>query len=152
MKGYWNMGEETEEVLKEDGWLLTGDMGRMDKDGYFYVEDRKSDMIIAGGYNIYPREIEEVLYEYEGIQEVAVIGVPDEYRGETVKAVIVPRDGVTLDEKELDQYCRKHLAAFKVPRIYEFRDELPKTIVGKVIKRQLVEESIAELEQEEKAN
>jgi len=152
MKGYWNMEEETEEVLKEDGWLLTGDMGRMDDQGYFYVEDRKSDMIIAGGYNIYPREIEEVLYEYEGVQEVAVIGVPDEYRGETVKAYIITRDGKPLDEQQLHTYCRKHLAAYKIPRIYEFRDELPKTIVGKVIKRQLVEESIAALEKEEKAN
>src|SRR5690625_3699981 len=126
-------------------------MGKMDEQGYFYVEDRKSDMIIAGGYNISPREIEQVLYEFEGVQEVAVIGVPDEYRGETVKAVIVTRDGNPIEEQELDTYCRKHLAPFKVPRIYEFRDELPKTIVGKVIKRQLVEESIAAIEQQEKA-
>src|SRR5690625_6350009 len=121
-------------------------MGRMDDQGYFYVEDRKSDMIIAGGYNIYPREIEEVLYEYEGVQEVAVIGVPDEYRGETVKAYIVTRDGEPLDEQQLHTYCRKHLAAYKIPRIYEFRDELTKTIDGKVIKRQLVEESIVEID------
>lgn len=150
MKGYWNNEEATKKTLI-DGWLLTGDMGRMDEDGYFYVVDRKSDMIIASGFNIYPREIEEVLFEHPGVLEAAVIGVPDDYRGETVKAVIVPKPGVTLDEQELDQYCRNNLAAYKVPRIYEFRDELPKTIVGKVLKRQLVEESIATLEKE-KAN
>lgn len=146
MKGYWNDEEETNEVLK-DGWLLTGDMGKMDEEGYFYVVDRKSDMIIAGGFNIYPREIEEVLFEHPDIIEAAVIGVPDEYRGETVKAVIVKKEGTTLDENELDKYCREQLAAYKVPRIYEFRDELPKTIIGKVLKRQLIEESIDEQKQ-----
>lgn len=149
MKGYWNNEEATKETLV-DGWLLTGDMGRMDENGYFYVVDRKSDLIIAGGFNIYPREIEEVLFEHPDIVEAAVIGVPDEYRGETVKAVIVPKQGVTLDEGELDAFCRENLAAFKVPRIYEFREELPKTIIGKVLKRQLVEESITI--EKEKAN
>lgn len=146
MLGYWNKEEETKEVLN-NGWLLTGDMGYMDEDGFFYVVDRKKDMIIAGGYNIYPREVEEVLFEHPGVLEAAVIGVPDEYRGETVKAVIVPKKGVTLDEKELNEYCRKHLAAYKVPRIYEFRDELPKSIIGKVLKRKLVEESKAQQEE-----
>lgn len=141
MRGYWNNKEETDQVLK-DGWLLTGDMGRMDEDGYFYVVDRKSDMIIAGGFNIYPREVEEVLFEHPAIVEASVIGVPDEYRGETVKAVIVLKEGSTVTEKDLDKYCRQHLAAYKVPRLYEFREELPKTIVGKVLKRQLIEESI----------
>lgn len=138
MKGYWNNPEETEHVLK-DGWLLTGDLGYMDEDGYFYVVDRKKDMIIAGGYNIYPREVEEILYEHEGIQEAAVVGVPDSYRGETVKAFIVPKPNVELSEKELDRFCRKHLAAYKVPRIYEFHDELPKTAVGKILRRKLAE-------------
>src|SRR5690625_2949733 len=105
-------------------------------------------MIIAGGFNIYPREIEEVLFEHSGIQEASVIGVPDEYLGETVKAVIVPKKGHTINEAELNEYCRKHLAAFKVPRIYEFRNELPKTIVGKVLKRQLIQESIEAMEAE----
>lgn len=141
MRGYWNNKEETDQVLK-DGWLLTGDMGRMDEDGYFYVVDRKGDMIIAGGFNIYPREVEEVLFEHPAIVEASVIGVPDEYRGETVKAVIVLKEGSTVTEKDLDKYCRQHLAAYKVPRLYEFREELPKTIVGKVLKRQLIEESI----------
>src|SRR5699024_1473679 len=138
MKGYWNNPEETEHVLK-DGLLLTGDLGYMDEDGYFYVVDRKKDMIIAGGYNIYPREVEEILYEHEGIQEAAVVGVPDSYRGETVKAFIVPKPNVELSEKELDRFCRKHLAAYKVPRIYEFHDELPKTAVGKILRRKLAE-------------
>ncbi|MFD2133811.1 long-chain-fatty-acid--CoA ligase [Pseudogracilibacillus auburnensis] len=151
MKGYWNREEDTNKSLK-DGWLLTGDMGRMDEDGYFYVVDRKSDMIIAGGFNIYPREVEEVLFEHTEIQEAAVIGVPDPYRGETVKAIIVPKKGQKLDEQQLNRYCRKNLAAYKVPRIYEFRDELPKTIVGKVLKRQLIEESVAELEKDKQVN
>src|SRR5699024_9830107 len=150
MKGYWNNKEATDKVLK-DGWLLTGDMGRMDEEGYFYVVDRKNDMIIAGGFNIYPREIEEVLFEHPDIVEAAVIGVPDDYRGENVKAVIVKKPGSNLDEKALNTYCREQLAAYKVPRIYEFRDELPKTIIGKVLKRQLIEESIEEQEGQQKA-
>ncbi|HLR73774.1 MAG TPA: long-chain-fatty-acid--CoA ligase [Virgibacillus sp.] len=141
MSGYWNNEEETAEVLKED-WLLTGDLGYVDEDGYFYIVDRKSDMIIAGGYNIYPREIEEVLYEHEAIQEVTVAGVPDPYRGETVKAYVVLKDNYNVSDDDLNKYCRKHLAAFKVPRIYEFRDELPKTAVGKILRRKLVEEDL----------
>ncbi|MEI3605907.1 long-chain-fatty-acid--CoA ligase [Pseudogracilibacillus sp. SE30717A] len=151
MKGYWNREEDTNKVIK-DGWLLTGDMGRMDEQGYFYVTDRKSDMIIAGGLNIYPREVEEVLFEHTGIQEAAVIGIPDTYRGETVKAVIVPKKGEKLDEQQLNRYCRKHLAPYKVPRIYEFREELPKTIIGKVLKRQLIEESIEAKKEEKQVN
>jgi len=149
MKGYWNLEDETNETLK-DGWLLTGDMGRMEEDGFFYVVDRKSDMIIAGGFNIYPREVEEVLFEHDGVQEASVVGIPDDYRGETVKAYIVPKEGMTLDEKQLDRYCRKNLAAYKIPRIYEFREELPKSIIGKVLKRELIEESIAEMEEKQK--
>ncbi|MFD1039570.1 long-chain-fatty-acid--CoA ligase [Virgibacillus byunsanensis] len=139
MKGYWNNQEETDNVLK-DGWLLTGDLGYMDEDGYFYIVDRKKDMIIAGGYNIYPREVEEVIYEYEGIQEAVVAGIPDPYRGETVKAYVVLKEGYDITEDELNEYCRKQLAAYKVPKIYEFRDELPKTAVGKILRRKLVDE------------
>lgn len=139
MKGYWKRPEETQATFKDD-WFLTGDMGYMDEEGYFYIVDRKKDMIIAGGFNIYPREIEEVLYEHEKVQEACIVGVPDPYRGETVKAFIVPKEGEKLTEEELDQYCRKHLAAFKVPRLYEFRAELPKTMVGKILRRVLVEE------------
>jgi len=139
MKGYWNNPEETENTFK-DGWLLTGDLGYMDDAGYFYVVDRKKDMIIASGFNIYPREVEEVLYEMEGIQETVVAGLPDPYRGETVKAYIVLKDGFALTEKDINAYCREHLAAFKVPHLYEFRDELPKTTVGKILRRQLIDE------------
>lgn len=149
MKGYWNRPEETEQTLK-DGWLLTGDVGYMDERGYFFVVDRKKDMIIAGGFNIYPREIEEVLYEHPAIQEVVAAGVPDAYRGETVKAYVVLKEGASLTEEELNVYARKYLAAYKVPRIYEFRKELPKTAVGKILRRALVEEERVKLEEEEK--
>jgi long-chain acyl-CoA synthetase len=139
MKGYWNQPEETASVFRED-WLITGDMGYMDERGYFYIVDRKKDLIIAGGFNIYPREIEEVLYEHESVKEAVVVGVPDEYRGETVKAFVVLKAGAECTEEELNKYCREHLASFKVPRLYEFRDELPKTMVGKILRRVLLEE------------
>jgi long-chain acyl-CoA synthetase len=149
MKGYWNRPEETAQVLR-DGWLLTGDLGYMDEDGYFYVVDRKKDMIIAGGFNIYPREVEEVLYEHPDVQEVVVAGIPDPYRGETVKAYIVLREGASISTEEMDQFARKHLAAYKVPRAYEFRDELPKTAVGKILRRALVDEEKKKIEEDEK--
>ncbi|HZG15924.1 MAG TPA: long-chain fatty acid--CoA ligase [Candidatus Bathyarchaeia archaeon] len=139
MRGYWNRPEDTAAALK-DGWLLTGDMAYMDEKGYFYIVDRKKDMIIAGGYNIYPREVEEVLFEHPAVQEAAVIGVPDPYRGETVKAFVILKQGQTATEDELNQHCRKRLASYKVPRLYEFREELPKTMVGKVLRRKLQEE------------
>ncbi|KGX84817.1 AMP-binding protein [Pontibacillus marinus] len=148
MKGYWNRPEETDQVMK-DGWFLTGDLGYMDEEGYFYVVDRKKDMIIAGGFNIYPREVEEVMYENEAVQEVVVAGIPDPYRGETVKAYVVLKEGYQLTEEELNAFCRKHLAAYKVPHIYEFRDELPKTAVGKILRRALVDE---EKEKQAQAN
>ncbi|ALS74340.1 long-chain fatty acid--CoA ligase [Planococcus rifietoensis] len=142
MKGYWNRPDATAATIV-DGWLLTGDLGYMDDEGQFFIVDRKKDMIIAGGFNIYPREIEEVLYEHEAIQECVVAGIPDPYRGETVKAYIVLKEGYTVTEEQLDKHCREHLAAFKVPRIYEFRKELPKTAVGKILRRSLVDEEIA---------
>ncbi|MED4781706.1 AMP-binding protein [Brevibacillus choshinensis] len=139
MKGYWNRPEETAAIL-QDGWLLTGDMGYMDEEGYFYIVDRKKDMIIAGGFNIYPREVEEVLFEHPAIQEAAVIGVPDPYRGETVKAFVVFKQGQHASEEELEKHCRQRLAAYKIPRKYEIRADLPKTMVGKVLRRQLQDE------------
>src|SRR5690625_1960247 len=139
MRGYWNNPEETKKVFN-DGWLYTGDLGYMDHEGFFYIVDRKGDMIIAGGYNIYPRDVEEVLYEHEGVQEAVVVGIPDSYRGETVKAFVVKRSGAHLTKEILDDYCREHLAAYKVPKSYEFRDELPKTAVGKILRRQLIDE------------
>ncbi|MGM7636465.1 long-chain-fatty-acid--CoA ligase [Bacillus sp. Hm123] len=145
MKGYWNRPEETEMAFK-DGWFLTGDIGYMDEKGYFYIVDRKKDMIIAGGYNIYPREVEEVLYEHEAIQETVVAGIPDPYRGETVKAYIVLKEGYEVTEEEMNAFARDHLAPYKVPKIYEFRKELPKTAVGKILRRALIDEEKKKLE------
>ncbi|WP_048095199.1 AMP-binding protein [Geoglobus ahangari] len=143
MKGYYKMEEETKKTLV-NGWLLTGDMAKMDEDGYFYIVDRKKDVIIAGGYNIYPREVEEVLYEHPAVLECAVIGVPDKYRGETVKAFIVLKEEYKgkVDEKEIEKFCRERLAAYKVPRLIEFVDELPKSAVGKILRRVLREKEV----------
>jgi long-chain acyl-CoA synthetase len=139
MKGYWNMPEETAQTLR-NGWLYTGDIGRVDEDGYLYIVDRKKDMIIASGYNIYPRDVEEVLYEHPAVQEAVVIGVPDPYRGETVKAVIVKKAGKATTEEEMVHYCKENMAAYRVPSIIEFREELPKTAVGKILRRALRDE------------
>ncbi|MCR8642365.1 AMP-binding protein [Paenibacillus sp. N1-5-1-14] len=139
MKGYWNREEETRNTLR-DGWLYTGDMAKMDEEGFFSIVDRKKDLIIAGGFNIYPREVEEVLYEHPKIKEAVAVGVPDEYRGETVKAFIVLKEGETVTQEELNIWCRERLAAFKVPRKFEFREALPMTMVGKVLRRKLLEE------------
>jgi long-chain acyl-CoA synthetase len=139
MKGYWNMPEETALVLRE-GWLHTGDIARMDEEGYFQIVDRKKDMIIAGGFNIYPRDVEEVLYENPKVKEAVVAGIPDPYRGETVKAYVVLKEGETATEEEIIEFCKGKMAKYKVPRMVEFRAELPKTMVGKVLRRILVEE------------
>ncbi len=139
MKGYWNMPAETKNTLR-DGWLYTGDIARMDQDGYFQIVDRKKDMIIAGGFNIYPRDVEEVLYKHPKVKEAVVAGVPDPYRGETVKAYIVLKEGQTATAEEIIDFCRQNLAKFKVPTAVEFRDSLPKTMVGKILRRMLVEE------------
>jgi long-chain acyl-CoA synthetase len=116
-------------------------MGYMDRDGYFHIVDRKKDMIIAGGFNIYPAEVEAVLYEHPKIKEAAVIGVPDPKRGETVKAYIVLKENETASEDEILTYCREQLAAYKVPKIVEFRSDLPKSMIGKILRRELREES-----------
>ncbi|MFH1241017.1 MAG: long-chain fatty acid--CoA ligase [Pseudomonadota bacterium] len=136
MKEYWNNPEETAGQLKE-GWLYTGDIAIRDEDDYFFIVDRKKDMIIAGGYNIYPREIDEVLYEHPKIQDAVTIGVPDKYRGETVKAFVVPKEGETLTDQEVFAFCEKRLAAYKRPKLVEFRDSLPKSPVGKILRKQL---------------
>ncbi|WCN38494.1 long-chain-fatty-acid--CoA ligase [Aneurinibacillus uraniidurans] len=140
MKGYWKREEETKASF-QDGWFRTGDIARMDEAGYFYIVDRKKDIIIAGGFNIYPREVEEVLYEHPAVREAAVVGIPDAYRGETVKAFVVVREDQLLTEADLNQFCRERLAAFKVPHVYEFRTDLPKTAVGKILRRTLAEEA-----------
>lgn len=139
MKGYWNNQAETDLVFK-DGWLLTGDIARMDEEGFTYIIDRKKDTIIAGGFNIYPRDIEDVLYAYPKVKEVTVVGVPDAYRGETVKAYIVLKEGQTATEEEIITFCRGRMAAFKVPRSVDFRETLPKSLVGKALRRALREE------------
>ncbi len=141
MKGYWNRPEETAMTLR-NGWLHTGDIARMDEEGYFYIVDRKKDMILASGFNIYPREVEEVLFRHPKVKEVAVIGVPHPYRGETVKAFVVPKEGETLTAEEIIQFCRQNMAKFKCPTEVEFRKELPKTFVGKVLRRVLREEEL----------
>ena len=145
MKGYWKKKIETAETMR-NGWLHTGDIGRMDDDGFCFIIDRKKDIIIAGGFNIYPRDIEEVLYEHPKVKEVVVAGVPDQYRGETVKAYIVLKPDTEASEQEFIAFCKTRMAAFKVPRYVEFRDQLPRTIVGKVLRRKLVEEEKAKLQ------
>jgi long-chain acyl-CoA synthetase len=139
MLGYWENPEETKAVLIK-GWLHTGDIVSMDQDGFFTIEDRKKDLIIASGYNIYPREIEEVLFTNPKIQEAAVIGVPHPYRGETVKAFVVLKSGESATEEEVIQFCEERLAKYKVPKFVEFRDSLPKTGVGKILRKILREE------------
>ena len=137
-----NMPEETERTLK-DGWLHTGDVAKMDEDGYFFIVDRKKDMIVASGYNVYPREVEEVLFEHPDVAEAVAIGVPDDYRGETVKAFVVKGPGATATEEEILAFCRERLAPYKAPRTVEFRDDLPKSAVGKLLRRVLVDEERA---------
>jgi long-chain acyl-CoA synthetase len=139
MKGYHNMPTETTNTLR-DGWLYTGDIARMDEDGYFYIVDRKKELIKPGGYQVWPREVEEVIAAYPKVLEVGVAGVPDAYRGETVKAWVVLKPGETATEDEIRQFCKENIASFKVPTQVEFRQELPKTTVGKVLRRELVRE------------
>jgi long-chain acyl-CoA synthetase len=147
MKGYWNLPTETANALRigpdgQPGWFYSGDIGYMDEDGYFHIADRKKDMIIAGGYNIYPAEIEAVLFEHPAVKEAAVIGMPDEYRGESVKAFIVLKEGNTATEQEIIDFCKEQMAIYRVPRIIEFRDDLPKSMIGKVLRRELREEEL----------
>jgi long-chain acyl-CoA synthetase len=146
MDGYLNQPDETAEALR-DGWLHTGDVAHMDEEGYFFIVDRKKDVIISGGYNVYPRNVEEVLYQHPAVKEVAVAGVPHRYYGEMVKAYVVLADNATATEDELIQFCREQLAPYKVPKEIEFRSELPKTLVGKVLRRVLVEGEEQKLKQ-----
>ena len=141
MRGYWKREADTRQILK-DGWLHTGDLARMDGDGFFYIEDRKKDMIKSGGENVYPREIEEVLYRHPKVKEAVVVGFPQGIRGELIKAYVVLKEGEKTTAAELLEHCRRDLAKFKVPKKIEFRTELPKSIVGKVLRRMLVEEEL----------
>ena len=147
MQGYWKLPQETADTLRE-GWLYTGDIARMDEDGYVFVVDRKKDMIISSGYNVYPREIDEVLYEHPKILDAVAIGVPDPYRGEIVKAYIVLKPGESVTEEEIIQFSKARLAPYKVPRSVEFRQSLPKSMVGKVFRKELRQEVLQHYEEQ----
>ena len=136
VSGYWNKPEETQNAIP-GGSLHTGDVGYMDSQGWFYIVDRKKDQINAGGYKVWPREVEDVLYEHDAVKEAAVVGVPDEYRGETVKAFVSLRPGKTATAEELIAFSKDRLAAYKYPRQVEFLDEIPKTVSGKLLRREL---------------
>ncbi|MBF0226222.1 MAG: long-chain fatty acid--CoA ligase [Desulfobacterales bacterium] len=146
MKGYLNMPEESAKAISQDGWLYTGDIAKMDEEGYFFIVDRKKDMIISGGYNVYPRDIDEVLFQHPKIQEACAIGVPHPKRGEAIKAFVVLKPGETATSDEIIEYCKTKLAAYKLPAEIEFRKELPKTNVGKVLRRELRTEEMKKRE------
>jgi long-chain acyl-CoA synthetase len=139
MQGYWQNAAETAQALR-DGWMYTGDIARMDDEGFFYLVDRKKEMILSAGFNVYPRDVEEVLYMHPKVREAAAIGVPDAFLGEAVKAFVVQRDGMSVTADEIIEFCRQHLTSYKVPRAVELRDSLPKTLIGKVLRRALREE------------
>jgi long-chain acyl-CoA synthetase len=137
MKGYWNRPDATAEAIDADGWFHSGDLGRVDEDGFFYIVDRKKDMIIRGGYNVYPRELEEVLYEHPAVREVAVVGIPDDHLGEEVGAAVALKPGGQATVQELRDYVKDRLAAYKYPRVVWLVDELPKGPTGKILKREI---------------
>jgi len=142
MQGYWNNPEETKGQLR-DGWLHTGDIAIRDEDGYIFIVDRKKDMIIAGGFNIYPRDIDEVLFQHPKVAEAVALGVKDQYRGETVKAFVVLKPGQKCTEEEIIKFCKEKLAPYKVPKLVEFRDSIPKSVIGKILRKVLREEEEA---------
>ncbi len=143
MKGYWKLPDETARTVR-NGWLYTGDIARMDEDGYFYILDVKKDMIIAGGFNIYPKDIDQILAEHPKVAQAVAVGIPDRYRGETVKAFIVCKPGQSVKEEEVLDFCRRNLAKYKVPTQVEFRDSLPKASSNKILRRLLRQEAIEE--------
>jgi long-chain acyl-CoA synthetase len=145
MRGYWRRPDDTADAFTADGYLRTGDIAVMDDDGFFTIVDRRKELIIAGGFNVYPSEVEEVLYRHPAIADCAVAGVPDPYRGETVKAYVVVKEGHELTEAEVLEHCRRELTGYKVPKLVEFRSELPRSMVGKVLRRVLIEEERAKL-------
>ncbi len=149
MKGYWNRPEDTAKVLTEDGWLKTGDIAMVDDHGFVHIVDRVKDMIIVSGFNVYPNEIEDVLAFHPGVKEVAVIGIPSNVSGETVKAFIVPKDDVVLTKADIMGFSREHLTGYKLPRQVEFRDSLPKSPVGKILRRVLRQEELAKINEKQ---
>jgi long-chain acyl-CoA synthetase len=140
MKGYYKKPEATEEAMK-NGWFHTGDLATMDEDGFVFIVDRVKDMILRGGYNVYPREVEEAIYEHPGVAEAAVIGVPHEELGEEVRAVVALKEGETATEEEIISFVKERVAQYKYPRSVLFMDDLPKTATGKILKRELVEQT-----------
>jgi long-chain acyl-CoA synthetase len=139
MKGYWQKPDETSAVFNDDGYFLTGDIGKIDNYGYFWITDRKKNMIDVSGLKVYPRDVEEILFEHPAVAEVAVVGVPHEFRGETVKAFVVLKDDETASSGEIIDFCKGRMARYKVPRIVQFIDELPRSAIGKVLHRELRE-------------
>ena len=137
MKGYWSRPEATADAIDADGWFRSGDLARVDEDGYFFIVDRKKDMVLRGGYNVYPREVEEVLYEHPAVQEAAVVGIPDDSLGEEVAAAVVVKEGESLDAQELKAFVKERVAAYKYPRKIWFVEELPKGPTGKILKREI---------------
>jgi long-chain acyl-CoA synthetase len=151
MHGYHNMPTETANALRDwngEKWLYTGDIARVDEDGYFYIVDRKKELIKPGGFQVWPREVEEAISDHPKVLEVGVAGIPDPYRGETVKAWVVVKEGETLTVEEVRDFAKEKLAKYKVPSHVEFRDELPKTTVGKILRRELVKEHKESVNQE----
>jgi acyl-CoA synthetase (AMP-forming)/AMP-acid ligase II len=145
MLEYWKKPEDTQEVVRE-GWLHTGDMGRYDERGFVYIVDRKKDMIVSGGENIYPREVEEILYQHPAVKEATVIGVPDSYWVERVHALVVLKEGPSVTSDELIDFCKKRIARYKAPKSVEFVESLPKTPSGKILKRELRQKYFKSLE------
>jgi long-chain acyl-CoA synthetase len=143
MRGYWQRPEETAAAIDAEGWLRTGDMARVDEDGYFFIVDRKKELVIRGGYNVYPREIEEVIYEHPDVLEVAVIGIPHAELGEEVAAAVVPKPGAALDPQEVIEWTKGRVAAYKYPRRVVILDELPKGPTGKILKREIDRAALA---------
>jgi len=141
MKGYWQRPDETAKTITPDGWIMTGDIGLVQDDGYIKIVDRKKDMILVSGFNVYPNEVEDVLVSHPDIIECAAVGIPDLKAGEAVKVFAVTSNP-NLKESELKEFCRERLTAYKVPKVFEFRDELPKTNVGKVLRRELRDEEV----------
>ena len=148
MKGYNNQPDETAAVLR-DGWLLTGDIATFDREGYFTIVDRKKDMIISGGYNIYPRDVDEVLFSHPKVLEACAIGVPDPYSGERIKAFVVLKPGERGSIPEIIDHCKKNLAKYKVPKYVEFVDDLPKSAIGKILRKELRRRELARTQKKE---
>jgi long-chain acyl-CoA synthetase len=140
--GYWNDPAATAAAIDAEGWLSTGDLGRIDEDGYLFLVDRKKEMIIRGGYNVYPREVEDVLYTHPGVLEGVVLGVPDETLGEEVVAVVVPKPGVSLDPEEVRKFVRERVAAYKYPRVVVAVESLPHSPTGKILRREIDREPL----------